>query len=93
MKIINVSLKVKPGKEAAYEEFVSKLVEGSSNEAGNISYGHYKKLGTKDEYEIIEHWKDAAAVESHNATPHFQNFAKNIGEYVTEDPDIIRMDH
>ena len=93
MKVINVSLSVKPGKEADYEKFIDELVQGSLAEAGNLDYGHFKKLGTDDEYEIIEHWKDAAAVESHNGTKHFQNFLDHIGEYVSKDPEIIRMDN
>ncbi|AKP67658.1 putative quinol monooxygenase [Companilactobacillus ginsenosidimutans] len=93
MKVINVSLSVKPGKESEYEAFIDKLVQGSLAEAGNLDYGHFKKLGTDDEYEIIEHWKDAAAVESHNGTAHFQEFLAHVGDYVTKDPEIIRMDN
>lgn len=93
MKVINVSLTVKPGMQAEYEAFIDKLVQGSLSEAGNLDYGHFKKLGTDNEYEIIEHWKDADAVESHNGTAHFKNFLDHIGDYVTKDPDIIRMDN
>ncbi|WP_300562876.1 putative quinol monooxygenase [Companilactobacillus sp.] len=93
MKVINVSLTVQPGKQADYEAFVAKLVAGSLAEAGNLDYGHFKKIGSDNEYEIVEHWKDADAVESHNNTPHFQEFLNHIGDYVTKDPEIIRMDN
>ncbi|KRL67242.1 hypothetical protein FC27_GL002090 [Companilactobacillus versmoldensis DSM 14857 = KCTC 3814] len=56
MKVINVSLTVKPDLESEYEAFIDKLVQGSRAESGNLSYGHYKKLGSENEYEIIEHW-------------------------------------
>ncbi|MCT3599444.1 putative quinol monooxygenase, partial [Levilactobacillus brevis] len=74
MKIINVALHVKPEMKSQYEAFVHKLVVCSSKEAGNEFYGHFKSLFNDNDYEIIEHWKDQAAVESHNETPHFQNF-------------------
>lgn len=93
MKVINVELSVIPGKQAAYEDFIADLVAGSSNEAGNISYHHYKDVNSKTEYEIIEHWKDADAVEFHNNTPHFQKFLSGIGDFLTKDPVIIRMDY
>ncbi|WP_125711019.1 putative quinol monooxygenase [Companilactobacillus zhongbaensis] len=93
MKIINVSLKINPAKRSEYEAFIDKLVQGSRSEAGNVSYGHYKKLGADDEYEIIEHWKDQAAVDSHNETPHFKEFLDHIGDYLAEDLEIIRMDN
>lgn len=43
MKVINVELTVKPGKQKEYEAFIDKLVQGSRAEAGNISYNHFKK--------------------------------------------------
>lgn len=45
MKVINVELTVKPGKQKEYEAFIDKLVQGSRAEAGNISYNHFKKSG------------------------------------------------
>lgn len=91
MKVINVKLAVKPGQQAAYEVFVAQLVEGSRTEAGNVSYDHFKKLDSDTDYEIIEHWRDGAAVDMHNETPHFKAFLAGIGEYVTADPIIYRM--
>lgn len=93
MKIINVELTVKPGMQKDYEAFIDKLVQGSRGEAGNVSYDHFKKIGSDNEYEIIEHWKDADAVEFHNNTPHFQVFLSGVGDFLTKAPVIIRMDY
>lgn len=93
MKVINVELAVKPGQQAQYEAFIDKLVAGSRAEAGNVSYNHFKKLGSDTDYEIIEHWQDADAVASHNETPHFQVFLSGVGTFLTADPVIIRMDY
>lgn len=93
MKVINVALTVKPGQQAGYEAFIDKLVTGSRAEAGNISYDHFKKLGSENDYEIIEHWQDEDAVAFHNETPHFQAFLSGVGDYLSADPVIIRMDY
>ncbi|MCD2256722.1 antibiotic biosynthesis monooxygenase [Lactobacillus sp. CC-MHH1034] len=91
MKVINVALKVKPDQLSAYEAFIADLVAGSRAESGNLSYGHYKKLGTDNEYEIIEHWQDEAAVAVHNQTPHFQRFLNEVDQYLVAEPEILRM--
>jgi quinol monooxygenase YgiN len=93
MKIINVALTIDTAKRAEYEQFIDELVQGSRGEAGNRDYAHYRRLGSDDQYEIIEHWADAAAVEFHNGTPHFQKFLAHVGDYLVKDPEIIRMDY
>ncbi|MFT8457754.1 MAG: putative quinol monooxygenase [Liquorilactobacillus ghanensis] len=91
MKVINVSLVVKPQLKAEYEEFIADLVRNSAQETGNLYYGHFKKLDSDNEYEIIEHWRDQAAVEAHNATPHFQKFLAGVNDYLVKEPEITRL--
>lgn len=93
MKVINVELSVKEDLKNQYESFIDELVKGSRAEPGNLSYNHFKKIGASNEYEIIEHWKDADAVEFHNNTPHFQKFLKGINDFLDKDLVIIRMDY
>lgn len=93
MKVINVELTVKPGQQAAYEAFIAKLVAGSRSEAGNISYDHFKKVDQDNEYEIVEHWRDADAIAFHNDTPHFQAFLAGVDDYLVKPLVIIRMDY
>lgn len=93
MKVINVELSVKPGMQKDYEAFIDELVQGSRAEAGNVSYNHFKKIGSDSDYEIIEHWKDADAVESHNNTAHFQKFLAGINDFLSKNLVIIRMDY
>lgn len=92
MKVINVALHVKPELKPQYETFIHELVVNSAQEAGNEFYGHFKKLDSDNDYEIIEHWQDQAAVEHHNNTAHFQKFLAHVGDYLTADPEITRMD-
>ena len=92
MKVINVALTIDTAKRAQYEQFIDALVQGSRAEAGNLDYAHYRRLDSDDQYEIVEHWLDAAAVDFHNETPHFKAFLAHIGDYLVKDPEIIRMD-
>lgn len=91
MKVINVALVVKPELKSEYESFIADLVKNSAQENGNLFYGHFKKLGSDNTYEIIEHWRDQAAVESHNVTPHFQKFLAQVNDYLVEEPQITRL--
>ncbi|MDE3314893.1 putative quinol monooxygenase [Lacticaseibacillus zeae] len=93
MKVINVTLKVKPELTDEYRHFISLLVEGSRAEAGNLSYDHFQSLTDPNKYEIIEHWQDAAAVELHNQTAHFQKFLAGIDDFLAEPLEIVRMDY
>lgn len=93
MKVINVELTVKEDMKDQYEQFIADLVKGSRAESGNLSYNHFKKIGANNEYEIIEHWKDADAVEFHNNTDHFQKFLNGINDFLSDELVIIRMDY
>lgn len=93
MKIINVTLHVKPELASDYQQFISQLVAGSRAEVGNLSYDHFQSLTDPDKYEIIEHWQNAEAVASHNETPHFKQFLAGIDSFLDAPLEIIRMDY
>ncbi|MBM7544265.1 putative quinol monooxygenase [Periweissella beninensis] len=91
MEVINVELQVKDEKRADYEKFVRELVNKSLAEKGNLAYAHFKKIDCQDTYEIIEHWRDQAAVATHNETAHFKRFLSEINDYLVTPPAILRM--
>ncbi len=61
------------------EKLALDLVRASRSEAGNVSYDFYADLADPARFTFIEVWKDQAAIESHNATPHFQGFVEKAG--------------
>ncbi|NLX49658.1 MAG: antibiotic biosynthesis monooxygenase [Methanospirillum sp.] len=61
------------------ENLALDLVRASRSEAGNVSYDFYADLADPAKFTFIEVWKDQAAIESHNATPHFQGFVEKAG--------------
>ena len=50
------------------------LVEASRSEAGNVSYDFYADLADPAKFTFIEVWNDQAALDLHNASPHFRGF-------------------
>ena len=55
------------------------LVAASRQEEGNVSYDFYADLADPARFTFIENWRDRAAIDAHNATPHFQDFGKRAG--------------
>ncbi len=54
------------------------VVEGTRKEAGNISYILYQDVNNPLKFTFVEIWKSQAAIEAHNSSAHFQEFAKAI---------------
>lgn len=55
----------------AFKAEAKRLVEGSSAEAGNLSYSLNVSKDCPTLFAIIECWKDQAAIDFHNNTEHF----------------------
>lgn len=67
------------------------VVDGTRTEAGNISYTLHRDTTNPLKYVIIEVWQSQAAIDIHNATPHFQKFVKDIeGKIQSLDISIIQ---
>ncbi|MGF6148189.1 Putative monooxygenase ycnE [Kingella potus] len=66
------------------------LVSASRSEAGNLRYDLHQDLQNENRFVFFENWRDQAAVDSHNASTHFQNFLKAI-DGKTEAVDIVLM--
>ena len=56
----------------------------SRAEAGNVSYGLYASADAPERVAFLEEWKDEAAVETHNATPHFTEICPALGAFLKE---------
>ncbi|MCC8096852.1 MAG: antibiotic biosynthesis monooxygenase [Tannerellaceae bacterium] len=62
---------VKEGKREEFIQTVQPMIQGSQAEEGNISYNLFEDLDNKNVLSFIEQWKDLAAIDFHNNTPHF----------------------
>ena len=73
---------VRDGCMEEFRKLAERLVVASRAEAGNLSYGLYVSVSAPNEVAILEEWKDEAAVEAHNATPHFTEICPALGEWL-----------
>ncbi|WP_062513153.1 putative quinol monooxygenase [Halobacillus sp. KGW1] len=88
MYIIHATLEVDPQKKPEFLEATRALMEGSREEEGNVFYNLMKDTEKENVYQMIEIWKDAAAMEEHNKSSHLQNFVKKAKELLTAPMDL-----
>jgi quinol monooxygenase YgiN len=69
-------------------ELALELVKISRKEEGNVSYDFYGDVASPEKFTFIECWKDSAAIEAHNATPHFNHFVEKAGQLFAGPLDI-----
>lgn len=73
-KVISAQAFIKPDRIGAFLAAANEVIEKSRAEAGNISYSLYQAPQDSTQFLFFEEWKNQAAVDTHFATEHFQNF-------------------
>jgi quinol monooxygenase YgiN len=76
-------LKAKPGKAAELENLLRSLATQSRSEPGNLRWDLWQDLDDDSTFVIDELYRDAASVQAHRATTHFQNYASKINSLAT----------
>lgn len=77
---------MKPDARKEFLTQVKPLIEGSQAEEGNISYRLFEDTDQDHVFIMVEEWKDQAAIDFHNETPHFKKFGEVAGEFFLEPP-------
>ncbi|MDO5476921.1 MAG: antibiotic biosynthesis monooxygenase [Eubacteriales bacterium] len=67
-----------------YIELTKELVEKSRAEEGNIFYSINRSIKNDRIFAFMECWKDQAALDFHNATPHFTGIVPQLRELCEE---------
>ena len=70
IKIV-AKVKVKPECKQNFIELAGPLVAGSQAEEGNLGYNLHESMEDPYTLAFIELWRDQAAIDFHNQTPHF----------------------
>lgn len=65
---------IKPEFEAEYKCEVEKVIKGSRQEAGCLSYHFNADINQPYVYVFTETWASKEAIDLHNQTPHFLAF-------------------
>lgn len=71
-----------------FQTLAGECIEASRKEEGNVDYHLYQGKADQTRFFFVEVWKDENAIETHNASEHFQKFAGAFGALVSADPVI-----
>lgn len=89
---VTARVKIKEGKEDAFEAFCKDVVEAvRANEPGNLFYSLFR-TARKGEYIFIERWTDQAAIDAHGKAPHMQAALPRFGEFVAGPVELAQYD-
>jgi quinol monooxygenase YgiN len=87
-----VKFKIKPGKEAAFEQAFREMSAGvREHEPGNVYYELYRTTDEPQTYVVLEHYKDAAAVAAHGKSPHAQKLIAALHDMLDGPPQAQRL--
>ena len=89
IKIV-ATLAVQPAHRAELLAVFRNLVAKSRAEAGNLRYDLHQDMQNENRFVFVETWQDQAAVDSHNASGHFQGFLQAI-DGKTDSVEIVLM--
>ena len=64
------------------------MQDASRREAGCIRYGFFAAVEDPLAFIAVEEWEDREALDRHFAQPHLQEFARQLGELVSERPEV-----
>lgn len=77
--IVVATITARDGNEALVREALETVVPLSRAEAGCLRYDLHVDLGNHASFVMLEAWRDQAALELHEATPHFQALVAAVG--------------
>ena len=77
--------------QAAFVKLAKELVAETLKEAGNISYEFVQGADDPTRFAFIEKWRDQAAIDAHNASPHFTKLIPEMVKLGSAAPTISLM--
>lgn len=92
MMIIHAFIYIKPEHRELFIEKSKHIIEHSQSEEGNISYELFEQTSEPNTFVMLEEWKDLAAIEFHNETPHFKKFIQETGGMFSQPPKVKRFE-
>ena len=69
-------------------ELMTTMQEHSRREDGCIRYGFFAAVEDPLSFVAVEEWADRDALDRHFGQPHLQEFARGLGEVVSERPEV-----
>ena len=69
---------------AAFE----RMQDASRREDGCLRYGFFAAVEDPLSFVAVEEWADREALDRHFAEPHLQEFARRLGQLISEQPEV-----
>lgn len=79
---IIATITIKPEYHEAFKPIFKRLVIGSRAEHGCVRYELNQSIENPNIYTVVETWQSQQAIDLHNTTPHFVEFANFAKEHV-----------
>lgn len=79
---IIATITIKPEYHEAFKPIFKRLVIGSRAEHGCVHYELNQSIENPNIYIVVETWQSQQAIDLHNTTPHFVEFANFAKEHV-----------
>lgn len=79
---------IRPECIEAFEALALELVRESKKEPGCLSYTLNRSSADPRVHLFVECWADQAAIEAHNASPHFQRLVPQFAALTEERPPV-----
>ncbi len=87
-----VKFKIKAGRNFEFEKIMATLQSQlPASEPGNVYYDLYLPSADSQTYVLIEHYRDAAAVQAHGKDPNTQKMAAAIKDLLDGPPSADRL--
>ncbi len=86
--VMHATMPVKPEMREAFLNAIPRLVNASNEEEGILFYQCYEAVAEPNTFVMIEVYKDKAAMDSHLASPHFQQAGKGLGMVLAGPPTL-----
>lgn len=76
-------LTARDGKSEELMALLATMVAPSRAEPGNLRWDIWRDVGDANRFVLDELYADAAAIDHHRATPHFQHYLSRVNDLAT----------
>jgi quinol monooxygenase YgiN len=80
---------VKDGREADAEAMLSRLIESSHEEPGNVRYALHRGVDDPRRLVIVERWRSRADLDEHFTKPYVAGLGTAAGELLAQPPVVV----
>ena len=87
---IVATFRIRPDAVEEFRTLAERLVEGSRAEASNVTYDLCVARDDATSFVVLEAWRDDAAIEAHNASPHFTTLVPRMVALSAEEPSVVQ---